>query len=208
MGHIIMDKLTTALFNQDRFRVIERSQLERILEEQKLGMSGLLDESKAAQLGKGIGVDAIILGSVAEESRGDLSIYARAIDTESAIIVVAEDSYAQSSAAKSVKAAVENLAFKLVQSIPLVDGIVISVEGDKIMIDKGHTQQLKEGMKCVVYKYGKEIRHPVSKQVLGKEKIIVGEILVTEVADLYSYAQVVKIEPGFSIQVENIFVTK
>ena len=94
LGHIIMDKLTTALFNQDRFRVIERSQLERILAEQKLGMSGILDESKAAQLGKGIGVDAIILGSVAEESKGDLSIYARAIDTESAIIVVAEDAYA------------------------------------------------------------------------------------------------------------------
>lgn len=46
------------------FTVIERSQLERILDEQKLNMSGALDQETLKQIGKVLGVDALVLGSV------------------------------------------------------------------------------------------------------------------------------------------------
>lgn len=44
--------------------VVEREQLERVMAEQKLGVSGLLDESNAAEVGRLLGVDATIIGSV------------------------------------------------------------------------------------------------------------------------------------------------
>jgi TolB-like protein len=207
LGAIVQDKLITALFHQKRFRVIERSQLDRILEEQKLGMSGLLDASTAAELGKGIGVDAIIIGSTTQASNGSISIDARAIDTESATIIVANDAYSASNDSKSMKTAIENLAYKFVQSLPLIDGYVINV-ANKIMIDKGLQAGIRKGQKCTVYTEGKEVKHPITGQILGKETIIKGEILVTGVYEKYSYCIPVMQEPGTVIKVGDRFVTK
>jgi curli biogenesis system outer membrane secretion channel CsgG len=41
-----------------RFEVVERQLLNKVLEEQNLGMTGILDESSAARIGKNLGVDA------------------------------------------------------------------------------------------------------------------------------------------------------
>jgi tetratricopeptide (TPR) repeat protein len=45
------------------FSFVERSELQRIIEEQKLGMSGLIDDAQATQVGKILGIDAIVSGS-------------------------------------------------------------------------------------------------------------------------------------------------
>lgn len=45
------------------FSFVERTEMERILNEQKLGMSGVIDDSQAASVGKILGIDAIISGS-------------------------------------------------------------------------------------------------------------------------------------------------
>jgi len=74
LGEIVFDKMITALFNLSRFKVIERDQLERILQEQQLGMTGVIDASTAAEIGKGIGVDAILMGSVAAAQSGAISL--------------------------------------------------------------------------------------------------------------------------------------
>ena len=50
------------------YQVIERSQLERVLKEQGLGMSGVIDDSQAAEVGKVLGLDALIMGSVSYTS--------------------------------------------------------------------------------------------------------------------------------------------
>lgn len=46
------------------FDVVERSQLDKVLNEQKFGTTGLMDDSQAAQIGQVLGVDVIISGSV------------------------------------------------------------------------------------------------------------------------------------------------
>ncbi len=46
------------------FVLVERQRMDQILEEMKLGQSGLVDESQAAQVGKLLGVEAIITGQV------------------------------------------------------------------------------------------------------------------------------------------------
>jgi len=45
------------------FSFVERSEIQRIIDEQKLGMSGLIDDTQAAQVGKVLGIDAIVSGS-------------------------------------------------------------------------------------------------------------------------------------------------
>jgi curli biogenesis system outer membrane secretion channel CsgG len=46
------------------FEVIERGSLDKVLSEQKLQMSGLTDPATAANVGKILGVDAVVLGNV------------------------------------------------------------------------------------------------------------------------------------------------
>ena len=45
------------------FSFVERTEMERILKEQQLGMSGVIDDTQAAAVGKILGIDAIISGS-------------------------------------------------------------------------------------------------------------------------------------------------
>ncbi len=209
LGEIILDKMITALFNQERFKVIERTQLNKILEEQQLGLTGIIYASSAAELGKGIGVDAIIMGSVAATKSGSISIDARAIDTESATIIVAHDAYSGSADVLSVKNTVENLANKFTQSLPLVDGTVIQVNTDgTILLDGGRMAGLKKGLKCIIYKEGPELKHPITGEILGRKTTILGEALVVESLAKFSTAKVITLTQGEQIALGDKFLTK
>ncbi len=48
----------------DFYQVIERDQLQKVLKEQRLSLSGALDEGSAAEVGRLLGLDVIIMGSV------------------------------------------------------------------------------------------------------------------------------------------------
>lgn len=64
-GSAISAKIITDLVQNGFYEVLERTQLEKIMAEHRLTMTGLVDESQAAQIGKLLGVDAIMLGSSA-----------------------------------------------------------------------------------------------------------------------------------------------
>ncbi len=46
------------------FGIVERSRLSQVINEQKLGATGLVDENQAVQIGKLLGVQAIVMGNV------------------------------------------------------------------------------------------------------------------------------------------------
>ncbi|MDZ7263455.1 MAG: hypothetical protein ONB16_02640 [candidate division KSB1 bacterium] len=46
------------------FEIVERSQIARVMQELQLAQTGIVDEAQAAQVGKMLGVDAIITGTV------------------------------------------------------------------------------------------------------------------------------------------------
>ncbi len=81
MGKYIAEELTTRLFKTKKFDVVERSMLEKILKEQQLSLTGLLDEESAKQLGKILGVDAICSGTITDLSN-TIKINARLVSTE------------------------------------------------------------------------------------------------------------------------------
>ena len=61
------DLMVNALLSTNRFRVFERSKLDLILQEQNFQhFSGLVDQTTAVKLGKMIGVDSILTGSLTE----------------------------------------------------------------------------------------------------------------------------------------------
>ncbi len=66
LGEGISDMLATALVKSGKFIVVERQDLEKILQEQKLGESGLVTEQSAPKVGKLLGVDLLVIGSISE----------------------------------------------------------------------------------------------------------------------------------------------
>jgi len=62
---IISDRLELEISKKNIYRVIDRRNIEKIIKEQKLQLSGNIDESTAIELGKLAGLDNIVLGSVA-----------------------------------------------------------------------------------------------------------------------------------------------
>ncbi|MBI5214090.1 MAG: hypothetical protein HY957_12110 [Nitrospirae bacterium] len=98
----IADMLVTALVKTKIYDIVEREQLQKILSEQKFGMSGLVDPSTAVQIGKMLGIKKIITGKITQMgvtqseiifirvATAKVSIDARIIDVETGIIESAE----------------------------------------------------------------------------------------------------------------------
>jgi len=64
-GLQVADILSMQLINSN-YNIIDRSQTMLILQEQKLGMTGIIDEQTSPSLGKLLGVQAILTGSINE----------------------------------------------------------------------------------------------------------------------------------------------
>ena len=71
IGKGIADMLIADLVRNGTYSVIERSKLDRVLNEQNFQQSSRADASTAAQLGRILGVDAIIVGSITQFGRDD-----------------------------------------------------------------------------------------------------------------------------------------
>lgn len=73
VGKGIADLLVQKLVEDGKYRVIERKALDKILAEQNFSNSDRADPSTAAKIGKVLGVDAIIIGSITKFGRDDKS---------------------------------------------------------------------------------------------------------------------------------------
>ncbi len=68
IGTGMADQLTTALFNTNRFIVLERESLNSVLTEQNLGASGRIKQGTEAAIGEIEGVELLIVGAITEFS--------------------------------------------------------------------------------------------------------------------------------------------
>ncbi len=73
LGTTASDIQNTELAKSGQIIVVERDKLDKIMAEQKLGMSGAIDAGTAAKVGKILGLNAIVTGAISqfgEESEG------------------------------------------------------------------------------------------------------------------------------------------
>lgn len=84
-GASVADMLVTQLLILDRYRVVERSQIERVLREQGLWQSGVIEAGTAQNVGRMVGVQAVMIGSVTEYElrKGHVPLYVANVQTRS-----------------------------------------------------------------------------------------------------------------------------
>lgn len=71
VGKGISDLLIDRLINDGTYRVIERRELNKIMQEQNFSNSDRADSSTAAKIGRVLGVDTIIVGDITQFGRDD-----------------------------------------------------------------------------------------------------------------------------------------
>lgn len=79
LGKAAADELATQLVQTGKFTVIERAQLDALLAEQNLGASGRVTEASAAKIGKLLGVQLMLTGSITAFSVKRTSVGIRGI---------------------------------------------------------------------------------------------------------------------------------
>jgi len=86
LGKALSAMLVTEFSGREGMRVVERAQLNALLREQDLSLSGRIDDSDAIEVGKMLGVQYVFLGqvtSIVDNLRMDI----RAVDVETSEIV-------------------------------------------------------------------------------------------------------------------------
>ena len=75
----MQDVFVTELVKSGKFRVMEREQIAAIMQEKGLTLSGDIDPSTAMQIGKLLGVNYMLTGSVTEYGRTDAGAHGRGV---------------------------------------------------------------------------------------------------------------------------------
>ncbi|HXI24350.1 MAG TPA: FlgO family outer membrane protein [Pyrinomonadaceae bacterium] len=89
LGIFLAEELTTKLFESGKFeKIVERAQLQRIIENNKLDITDVMDASGASKLGKLAGVSNILIGSITNLG-SVIKINGRIVDTQVGEIVSA-----------------------------------------------------------------------------------------------------------------------
>jgi len=188
VGKIVAEWFTTSLVEAGRFEVIERRLMQQILQEQKMGSSGLLDPNSASRIGKLLGVKTVVTGTVQSYER-TYELNVRLINVETGAIITADRVRAGSTT--SLNDLVAKISARIIRHFPL-EGYVVKRDGDAIMVDLGRQAGVRPGFAFTVYLEGAPVRHPKTGEILSIERVPKGLLKITEVRDKTAQAVIVQ----------------
>ncbi len=81
-GRVVAENLLVNFTKQPGYTVIERVQVEKILAELKFQRTGVIDAATVKEIGRGLGVPAIVMGTLQSLPSGTVLINAKLIETE------------------------------------------------------------------------------------------------------------------------------
>jgi TolB-like protein len=86
----IADLLISSMANNPKFRVVERDELQAILQEQNLAKSDMIDKASAVKVGKLLNAHHLVTGGFISDPKGNLKLTARSIEVETGKIEFTE----------------------------------------------------------------------------------------------------------------------
>jgi len=86
---IVQERLTTHLGERGKVELIERNRIQAVLDEMRLEQSGIIDEKTTHELGKVLGVAALVTGTLNDLPGDRTEVNARLIDAQTGKILAA-----------------------------------------------------------------------------------------------------------------------
>ena len=180
LGQAASDILITELVKTGKFIVVEREKVNKLLEEQKLGLTGAIDPNTAAQMGKVLGLNAIVTGAISnfgvrttgsdylitqtKRQEATCTIDVRVVDAETGQILFADSGKG-----------VSKVGSGSFLGLGTRGG---DADGSTVYLDAGMDSGLEVGQKLAAYKLGREIKSPQTGLVIGRTEEKLGELVI------------------------------
>lgn len=207
--------LLTEILQSDKFCVIDRMHLDKILNEQSLSRTGIISHNTSIPMGSINGIQYLLTGTILEINPAchleknknglGISIFWELIDTESGNIILANTAVGFTEKAKSKKKdltlsfspadynnALRNASHKIHEEIeqsmilPPLQAHVAGTSKGTIFIDAGHNKDVRPGQFFSVYAEDLLVQSPVTGEILGKQPRIIGKLRIDTVDAKYA----------------------
>jgi hypothetical protein len=203
----VYDGFFNALEHQNRFGLVERLELDQILQELKFSQTKLVDQSAALKVGKILAAEGMLLGTITEKSRS-LQVYTRFVDVETTEMFASEDVYGENLTLTDLRTLMDGLAWKLCRRFPLVGGIVLEIERDIVTVNLADAENIKKNMKIIIFREGKQLKNPETGRTIRKPPEQLGEARIKAVSKESAEAILDEPQNAERLQVLDKVVTK
>ncbi|NBV41953.1 hypothetical protein EBR96_04200 [bacterium] len=191
-GVLTPDWLSVGLVKSNRFVVLERTNIEKILQEKKIERTALFDPSQIQKFASLIGATHVIYGSISDRTgqafsamdwfmsnaQQRIEINVKLADIKTGEIVYSDSVYADSR--ELIERAIARLTTKLLAQVPM-NGVILEVSGKDVFIDLGASDGVAEGDMFEVVSQGRTVTHPVTGEVVTLPERRSAEVVVNEV---------------------------
>lgn len=142
-GNTCVSRLTTSLLETGKYRVADRTQVEKILAEQAFQLSGAVDASKATEVGKLVGADKFVTVDLVPSGQNyDGTVKVLSIET-------GEWEFSASTGAGVPSDVCRWAVGLLAHKYPLL-GSVLGTRGKDAYVDLGKQEKVQEGQRLFV----------------------------------------------------------
>ncbi len=214
VGQAVADTIITELINMGRFEVADRVNIEKIMKEQTLGLSGLMSEENAVEVGNLLGAKTSIMGSVTgfnvgrnkkEGYDGTLTVDIKVVDVETSRIEKAatlgvsasigasktvSDSTLRETVRKKLLKKVSGKFFHKMRDYFSLKTYIMTIKGRKVSIRMGKDMGIKKNFRFDAVRKGAEVKDPVTGEILEVKTDRIAHIWVTKVDNKISYGRV------------------
>ncbi len=205
-GEFILNSLPGDLAQYERFTVVDRRLLRDVLAEHTLSAE-LGSREARLFLCEVIPAEVMFIARLRRDTVS-LEIVLEGTSTETTEIVAPRVDVA--GPYEHLERLVQDLALRLVQKFPRVQAKVLDWEEPEVTCKLTEADRVRESMKCVVFRYGKDIVDPDTGKSLGRKTKVLSEGLIRSVDKNFSIVEVIPQEGETvkPIEVGDYVVTK
>ncbi|RKZ20932.1 hypothetical protein DRQ18_05360 [bacterium] len=186
--------LSSALTNSDRIINIERSEIEKLFKEQAIQLSGCTSTECTVEMGRMLGAEKIVLGSISEVE-GKYLVSVRLVDVELGSIIFEMGPVKAESEEKFPEVA-EGIVREIEKRIPVTPEIV-GFLGEDPVLDVGSRFGIAPGDEFNVVRITGVVRNKEGRVIFRKEEVI-GRIRVKTVQEEGAVCEVLEKKKEFA----------
>lgn len=192
--------LEKQLGDTKRFRLVDRAAIDKLLQEQVLSASGVVDPATALKIGGVVAAQLLLNGTIADFGQ-ELTVRLNLIRTETGDILQTFDSQIKDrSSPAEVDAAMNRLAVSVRDKFPKLAGLVQIVKGEEIITNLPADKGVFLGMPVLVLKVEPPEKDPVTDQIIvDGVKIPIARGVITQTSANGSRAKKTWVETGVEL---------
>lgn len=131
------------------------------------------DRENPLQSAKNMGAEFLLRGEIVSTPIS-LQMVAQVIGTSDSNLLTCQDVYDENMTPETIRDLAQGLALKLCEELPLIDGEIVEIRGEKILINRGAEHRIKKGMPLIFFENGEPVRNPATGEELGADTIELG----------------------------------